>query len=129
MELSEHQELLRAAVALAILDGHISAGERGFFERLAERIGVTPQALDAMVELAESNPAEREKLFEQSHRNPHLALEILVALARLDGEITHVEREWLVDISTALDIGPLAFAEIYRSGITRADKMRHKKGY
>jgi tellurite resistance protein len=129
VELAEHQELLRAAIALSLVDGRISSGEKGFFVRLAERIGVSTQALNALVELAESNPAEREKLFEQSHRNPKLALELLVALARLDGEITHDEREWLVDISTSLDVGPLAFSQVYRSGIARADQMRRQKGY
>lgn len=122
----EQAELLKAVLALAAADGKITRSERGVYEALARRIGVGTVSLNAMVERACREPSAREELFGVGMSDPEHALELLVATARIDGEISEEERELLVHIASALGIEIDRFADVYKSGIARADTLRKR---
>ena len=120
-------ELLQAVIALAAADGTISASERGVLTSLAVRAGVGKASLDAMVERALNDASVRDDLFRRTRSEAERALELLVAMARLDGEITEEERELLVHVTGALNIPTERFADIYRRGVERADALRQSR--
>ena len=63
-------------------------------------------------------------------RSPHqarLALELLVAEARLDGDITCEERELLFHLATRLGIEGDVFQTVYEAGLARADRLRKSR--
>lgn len=64
----------------------------------------------------------------QSPQIARTALELLVAQARIDGQITEPERDILVRIATRLKIVGEEFKSIYQAGINRADKIRKSRG-
>ena len=124
----ETLELLRAVLAVAAADGDISRSETGLIMGLAARIGVGQASLQAMVEAAKRGEAQPEHLVIQSAGNACTALELLVAEARLDGEISEAERHLLVTIAARLKITGPEFNDVYRAGLQRADKLRKSRG-
>jgi tellurite resistance protein len=124
----EDVELLKAAMSLAIADGQVTRGEWGIIERLAARAGVGRVSLDAMLARAESDPTAKDELFTSVRAKGPRALKLLVATARLDGEISPEERELLVEIAGRLDITGAQFDEVYSAGIAAADAKREQKG-
>ncbi|GJM23603.1 MAG: hypothetical protein DHS20C16_00180 [Phycisphaerae bacterium] len=120
----EQIELLKALIALSAADGKISASERGLLCSFAGRIGIGSASLEAMIERAMSDPSARDDLFHRTMSNPQLALEMLVATARLDGNITTSERDVLIHVRGLLEISMDDFAEVYERGIQRADTLR-----
>lgn len=123
----EQVELLKAAIVLAAADQVISPSERGLLTALAGRIGVGKVSLDAMIERALSDPAAREELFRRTMSDPEKAMELLVATARLDGEVADAEREVLAQIMQKLGISVERFADLYERGMQRADALRKAK--
>ena len=123
----EQAELLKAVLALAAVDGKIARAERGVFESLAARIGVGRVSLDAMIEKARREPAGRDELFELTTSDPAHAFKLLVATARIDGEITDTERELLLVIASALGISGDRFAELHREAIDQADQLHRNR--
>jgi tellurite resistance protein len=123
----EQVEVIKAAIVLAVADGKLSAGERGLLEGLAQRVGIGQASLNAMVERAKSSPAAREELFRHQPSDPEQVMELLVATARLDGEIADAERQLLVDIMQRLGIAAERFAAVYQRGVARADALRKAK--
>lgn len=123
----EQAEMLRAAIALAVADGVIAPSERGLLRSLARRIGVAADTLDKMIARASSDPSTRERLFQVASADPHLTLELLVAAARIDGEIHDEEQAALTQLAERLDVPVSEFDEIYARGIARADKLRGNK--
>ncbi len=123
----EKIEMIRALIALAAADGKISASERGLLTRFAKRVGIGKASLDAMIEKALADPSVRDDLFRRTMSDPELALEMLVASARLDGDITSNEREVLIHVRGVLDIPMDEFAQVYERGIMRADTLRNAK--
>ncbi len=128
MPLHEDLELLQAALALAMVDGHMSSAERGVIQGLAVRVGVGEVSLDAMVKRAKEDPQAYEELRMTSAAGARRALELLVAQARIDGRITADERELLVKIAQNLGIGTDEFGRIFALGVTRADDLRERRG-
>ena len=99
----EQVDLLRAAIVLAVADGVIASSERGLLTALAGRIGVGQASLDALIDQAKNDQSFRDELFEYIVSDPDLTMELLVAAARLDGEVTLEEREMLVLFMDKLD--------------------------
>lgn len=55
------------------------------------------------------------------------ALELLVAQARIDGQISDEERSLLVRIAGSLKITGEDFSAVYEAGIRRADEIRRSR--
>ena len=53
--------------------------------------------------------------------------ELLVALARIDGEVSDEERSVLVRIASSLGIAGAEFESAYMAGIERADTIRKSR--
>ncbi len=123
----EQTELLKVVLALAAVDGKIARSERGVFESLADRIGVGRVSLDAMIEKARREPAAKDELFQLTTSDPAHAFKLLVATARIDGEIADAERELLVVIASVLGITGDRFATLYREAIDQADQLRRNR--
>lgn len=123
----ETLELLRAAIALAMADGELCRSEKGVIEGLAQRVGVGRVSLDAMIEAAREDDSIADNILMGSNDRARVALELLVAQARLDGEITNDERRVLVRIAASLDITTDAFQAIYETGLARADTLRKSR--
>ena len=125
----ERLELLKAALAIASADGHMSKPELGVVLGLAARVGVGRASLEAMMDrIQRGDTSIADQIVMQSPESARTALELLVAQARIDGRITDPEREILVRIATRLNITGEEFKTIYQAGINRADKIRKPRG-
>ncbi len=124
MATMEDVELLKAAIAVAVADGKIRRSEKGVLQGLAKRVGVGSMSFDAMVEAAERGEPLGANIMIRSWEKAQQALELLVAEARIDGEISKEERDVLVRIAVTLGITGSDFSRIYEAGIKRADDIR-----
>ena len=123
----EDLELLKAALAVALADGEIRRSEKGVVQGLARRVGVGQPSLDAMIEAAEQDDSIADNILIGSKATARSALELLVAQARIDGEVSNEERGVLVRIATTLAITGDEFQAVYQAGIKRADKIRKSR--
>ena len=123
----EDLELLRAAMAVAVADGEMRRSEMGVLKGLADRVGVGRVSFDAMIAAAESGALLPENLLISDPEKAKVALTLLVAQARMDGEISPHEREILVRIAAALKITGQTFSDLYESGIKKADQLRKRR--
>lgn len=123
----EDLDLLRAAFAVAMADGELQRSEKGVVEGLAKRLGVGRMSADAMRDAAEHDDSIADNIFMGSPKLARSAFELLVALARIDGEVSDQERSVLVRIASSLGIPNDEFASAYRAGIERADAMRKSR--
>jgi tellurite resistance protein len=123
----EQAELLRAAIVLAVADGVIAPSEQGLLKSLAKRLGVSRETLDRMVERALLDTAVHDEMFRAATADPELTLELLVAAARIDGEIHESEHRSLVQMAERLDVPMSEFEAIYERGVARADAIRGSK--
>jgi tellurite resistance protein len=80
-----------------------------------------------MAEAAEHDASFADNILIRSPEKARAALELLVAEARIDGEICDEERSLLVRIAGCLDITGNAFQTVYESGIERADRIRKSR--
>ena len=120
----ENAELLRAAIAMAVADGKISRSEMGVVEGLAQRAGVGAVTIEAMFEAAANDATFADNLVLLPKDRAVKAVELLVGLARIDGEISSEERELVVRIATSVDVVDNEFRNAYEAGIKRADDLR-----
>jgi uncharacterized tellurite resistance protein B-like protein len=120
----ENVELLRAAIAMAVADGKISRSEMGVVEGLAQRAGVGAVAIEAMFEAASKDESFSDNLQLLPKDRSVKAVELLVGLARIDGEISSEEHELVVRIAASLGIVGDEFQQVYEAGIKRADNLR-----
>ncbi|MFQ5495308.1 MAG: hypothetical protein ACE5EX_07980 [Phycisphaerae bacterium] len=127
MDQMEKLDLLKAALAVAAADGTIRRSELGVARVLAERLGVGEASFDAMVELAEEDDSIADNILIKEPAKANTALELLVAEARIDGEISRAERALLVRIARSLKIDDQDFPVIYQAGIRRADRIRETR--
>ena len=123
----EELEILRAAMAVAVADGRITRSEMGVLKGLAARLGVGGASLDAMLEAAREDDSQADSILIRSKERARVALELLVAEARIDGEISAEEREVIVRIAASLDLVGNEFRSIYEAGIARADRIRSSR--
>ena len=94
--------LLRAAIAVALADGELRRSEMGVLKGLALRAGVGQMSFDAMLEAAKEGADLAGNVAMISPDAARTALELLVAQARIDGEISREEREVIVRIAMDL---------------------------
>lgn len=120
----ENAELLRAAIAMAVADGRISRSEMGVVEGLARRAGVGAVAIEAMFGAAAKNESFADNLQLLPKDRAVKAVELLVGLARIDGEISSEEHELVVRIAASLGIVGDEFRDVYEAGVKRADDLR-----
>jgi len=120
----EKLELLKSALLVAVVDGQLKQSEMGVVMGLAARVGVGRASLEAMIGAAKDGRIGPDDILMRSGQSARTALELLVAQARIDGEITDPERELLVIIGSRFNITGDEFQEIYQAGIARADKIR-----
>ena len=120
----ENTELLRAAIAMAVADGKISRSEMGVVEGLAQRAGVGAVTIEAMFEAAANDETFADNLLLQPKDRAVKAVELLVGLARIDGEISSEERELIVRIAGSVNVVDDEFRQAYEAGIKRADDLR-----
>ncbi len=123
----EDLDLLKAALAVAMADGRLMRSEKGVVWGLAERIGVGRVSFEAMREAAEEDDSIADNILMRSKEKARAALELLVAQARIDGEISDEERSLLVRIATSLGITGDDFESVYLAGISRADDIRKSR--
>ncbi len=131
MDKKEAQELLKAAVALAVADGKLRSSEMGVVESLAARCGVGKSSLKAMLKAAVKGVDIIDSTVFRSKEAVHQAFELLVAQAHIDGEIRNEERDVLRRIAGALGIagdefgiGGDEFRSLYQRGVKRAEAIR-----
>ena len=120
----EDLELLRAAMAVALADGELRRSEMGVIKGLAARTGIGRISFDAMLGAAESDPSFADKILIHSPDKARQAVEILVAEAGLDGEISPRERAVIQHIARQLKITDEELGELYEAGVRRADALR-----
>ena len=124
----EQAEVLRAAIVLAVADGIIAPSEQGLLNSLAKRLGVSRDTLNMMTERALLDAAARDEFFRVASADPELTLELLVAAARIDGQVHSAEQQTLAQMAERLDVPISQFDEIYARGVARADAVRSQKG-
>lgn len=127
MNQMDQLEILRAAMAVAVADGDLRRSEKGVLRGLADRVGVGAVTFDAMVEAAEQDPNFIDGIMLTSKESAPFCIELLVAQARIDGEISTQEREVIVRIAALLDVLGDEFQRVYEAGIRRADKIRKRR--
>ncbi len=123
----EKLDLLKAVMALAMADGEVRRSELGVARGLAERLGIGQASFEAMLEEAATHDAIADNMFIGNQAKAHTAFELLVAQARIDGEISFEERSLLVRIAKTLNIDDADFPVIYQAGLSRADKLRKSR--
>ena len=120
----EDLELLRAAMAVALADGELRRSEMGVLKGLATRTGIGRISFEAMLSAAEADPSFADNILIHSPDKARQALEILVAEAALDGEVSPQERAVIERIAGQLKITDQEFGELYEVGVRRADALR-----
>jgi len=129
MAAMEDLDLLKAAIAVALADGRLRRSEKGVIQGLAARIGVGSASYEAMLEAAEHDDSIADNILIRSKEKARTAFELLVAQARIDGDISDQERDLLVRVAAALSITGQDFETLYLSGMKRADELREvRKG-
>ena len=120
----ESIELLKAAIAVAMADGELRRSEKGVIEGLAQRVGVGRASFEVMLAAAEHDDSIADNILIRSKEKAEFTLKLLVATARVDGEISAEERSLLVRIASSLGITGDDFQGIYQAGIKQADDVR-----
>ncbi len=123
----ESFELLKAALAMAVVDGKISGHEKSLLKALAQRAGVGAVSLAAMIEQAQENPASHDELFGRAVKDSERAMQLLVAAAHIDGHISEQERSLLVDISFVLGVSAERFNSIFQAGLAASKRVRRSR--
>ncbi len=113
--MTDEVELLRAACCIAGLDGDVCDEENSLLARLAEKIGVGPVSLAAMIERAETDPAFYEEQFQLVQKDPDEAMKILFAVAVADGVLLQTERVILHHFADKLGMPEERFEQLLRS--------------
>jgi len=128
MQDREKLELFKAAMAVAAADRRLARSEIGVLEGLAARVGIGKASFDAMTNAALRGEPLAESVSIQSSQGARLALKLLVAQARIDGEISDEERGALVLIADRLAVRGDEFQEIYKEGVQQAIEVRRGRG-
>ena len=123
MDHFEKMELLKAALALAVADGDVRRCELGVLRGLAKRMAVGEAELNAMLETSQHDDSFADNILIRNQAKAHTAFELLVAQARIDGEISVEERELLVRIAKSLKIDDADFPVVYSAGVRRRDSQ------
>ena len=117
-------DLIKAAIAVAVADGKITRSEKGVLQGLAARAGISRASFDAMLEAAQRDVWFADNVHIRSEKDARKALELLVAQASIDGEISQEEREVISRIAFGLGLSGDEMQAAYQAGMARADKVR-----
>ena len=120
----EHVQLMRATIAMAVADGKVSRSEMGVVEGLAQRAGVGSAAIEAMFDAAANDEDFADNVLLMPKDRAIKAVELLVGVARIDGEISSEERDLVVRIAASVNVTGDEFRQAYEDGIKRADDLR-----
>jgi len=121
------RELFRAVLAIAAADGRFKRSEKGVFENLAARVGVSSMDIWRMRTELRRDASAREGLLKSGVKDPEAAMKLLVATARIDGEVSPEEKQLLEVIAENLGLAGRQFARLYSEGILAADEIRKRK--
>ena len=105
-------EILRAAVCVAGLDGHVCDREHPLLTRLADRAGVGSVSLAAMIDLAEVDRQYYEEQFDIVKTDPEKTIKILMEVAVADGVLSVEERVIVSHFATKLGMSEQRFGEL-----------------
>jgi len=125
--LEEDLELLRAAIAVALADGEMRRSEMGVIKGLAERTGVGQVSFEAMLKVAEQTPSFADNILIYAPDKARRAIEMLVAEAALDGNISPPERAIIERIAGQLKIAAVEFEDAWTAGTRLADTLRKRR--
>ncbi len=117
-------ELLKAAIAVAVADGKVTRSEMGVLKGLAHKCGIGQTSFDAMLEVAATDNSLADSVVLRTGESARKAIQLLVAQARIDGDIAPEEREVLVTIAGSCGLTTSEFQEVYEAGIKQADQIR-----
>ena len=127
MQDREKLELFKAALAVAAADRTLKRSELGLIQGLAVKVGIGKASFDAMMDAALRGEPVAAGVCIGSPDTARLALKLLVAEARIDGEISNAERDLLVTIADRLKIGGEEFQAVYTEGLRQADEIRRRR--
>ncbi|MGQ9648696.1 MAG: hypothetical protein ACUVXJ_01135 [Phycisphaerae bacterium] len=127
MQDREKLELFKAALAVAAADRTLKRSELGLIQGLAVKVGIGKASFDAMIAAALRGEPIAGGVCIRSPDTARLALKLLVAEARIDGEISDAERDLLVTMADRLKIGGDEFQAIYTEGLRQADEIRRRR--
>jgi len=123
----EKLEMFKAALAVAAADRTLKRSELGLIQGLAVKVGIGKASFDAMTAAALRGEPVAAGVCIASPDTARLALKLLVAEARIDGEISDAERGLLVTIADRLKIGGDEFQAIYTEGLRQANEIRRRR--
>lgn len=127
MQDREVLDLFKAALALAAADKKLARAELGVVEGLAAKVGLGQTSYEAMKAAALRGDGLADNVCFSSPEKARRALELLVAEARIDGQITDEERSLLVRVADRLNINGREFQAVYQAGVQRADEVRRRR--
>lgn len=127
MQDREKLELFKAALAVAAADRTLKRSELGLIQGLAVKVGIGKASFDAMMAAALRGEPIATGVCIGSPDTARLALKLLVAEARIDGEISDAERDLLVTIAQRLKIAGDQFQAIYAEGLSQAEEIRRRR--
>ncbi len=127
MQDREILDLFKAALMLGAVDKELTRAELGVIEGLAAKVGVGQASFEAMKAAALRGDSLADNVCFSSPEAAYRALELLVAQARIDGEITDEERGFLVRLADRLGITGQEFQAVIQAGIRRADELRRRR--
>lgn len=120
-------DLFKAALALAAADQEMTRAEMGIVEGLAAKVGIGRMSFEAMKTAALRGEHVADNVCFSSPDRARQALELLVAEARIDGEITDDERAFLVTLADRMKITGAEFQAIFQAGVQRANEVRGRR--
>ncbi len=112
--LMERVEILKAACCIAGADGEISERELATLKKMASDVGVGTASLEAMMDLALTDPKFRDAQLRLIHKDPAGSFETLYRITRVDPEVPSTERDLLMLFGKKLGLETAEMNEIIR---------------
>ena len=100
--MAENKDTIRAIVAVLAADGKIGEEEMGFLERVAKGLGMPPDAVESA--LGEVREGEMTLEFPEDVGERKDLFDMLVAAAKVDGEVDPAEEKLLELVASRLGI-------------------------
>ncbi len=125
MEINETDsyELLKGVIAIAAADGSVTGREKAIIKALADKARVSRVSTESMIDRARKESDAVDALFNRALKNPNRAMQLLVAAADIDGDISAEERSLLASVSDKLGLSPDAFRELFKAGVASSKRV------
>jgi len=115
MEPQTAERYMQGAMLMALADGVLDPQEKHLLRKLQRRLGLSDEQLRQLVaDLRAKRPVEA--LFPQTPDHRRAAFELMVAVARADGQISPEERELLGKVARHLDLDEATVQEVLGTG-------------